>query len=319
MLTSRRVSLPDKVDIVDVGPRDGFQTEQAFIPTDLKIQVIDAISRSGVRKIETTSFVSPKAVPQMADARQVMWGIRRAPGVRYTVLVPNTRGAELAVEEDIDALRLVVCASETFNQRNVRMSVAESVRDCEAIVGIASKRDIPVEVAIGVSFACPFEGPTPADRVSELSHAFAAMGIREISIADTVGMANPTQVTRLMSRLQEELAKDTDTDVELSLHIHNTRGLGFANVLAGLQAGIDTYDASIGGLGGCPVTPAATGNIPTEDLVNMCDEMDLETGIDIERVMEASRLIEGFLGRRLPSHVLLSGTNQQSFERHRAL
>ena len=313
------MSLPDKVDIVDVGPRDGFQTEQAFIPTDLKIQVIDAISRSGVRKIETTSFVSPKAVPQMADARQVMRGIRRAPGVRYTVLVPNTRGAELAVEEDIDALRLVVCASETFNQRNVRMSIAESVRDCEAIVGIASKRDIPVEVAIGVSFACPFEGPTPADRVSELSHAFAAMGIREISIADTVGMANPTQVTRLMSRLQEELAKDTDTDVELSLHIHNTRGLGFANVLAGLQAGIDTYDASIGGLGGCPVTPAATGNIPTEDLVNMCDEMDLETGIDIERVMEASRLIEGFLGRRLPSHVLLSGTNQQSFERHRAL
>ena len=197
------------------------------------------------------------------------------------------------------------------------MSVAESVRDCEAIVGIASKRDVPVEVAIGVSFACPFEGPTPADRVSELSHAFEAMGIRAISIADTVGMADPTQVTRLMSRLQEELAEDTD--VELSLHIHNTRGLGFANVLAGLQAGIDTYDASIGELGGCPVTPAATGNIPTEDLVNMCDEMDLETGIDIERVIDASRLIEGFLGRRLPSHVLLSGTNQQSFERHRTL
>ena len=309
------MSLPDKVDIVDVGPRDGFQAEQAFIPTDLKIQVIDAVSRSGIRKIETTSFVSPKAVPQMADARQVMRGIRRRPGVLYTVLVPNTRGAELAVEEDIDALRLVVCASETFNQRNVRMSVAESVRDCEAIVGIASKRDVPVEVAIGVAFACPFEGPTPADRVSELSHAFAAMGIREISIADTVGMANPTQVTRLMSRLLEEL----DQDVELSLHIHNTRGLGFANVLAGLQVGIDTYDASIGGLGGCPVTPAATGNIPTEDLVNMCDEMDIETGIDIDRVMEASRLIEGFLGRPLPSHVLLSGTNQQSFDRHRAL
>ena len=305
------MSLPDKVEIVDVGPRDGFQTEQAFIPTDLKIQVIDAISRSGIRKIETTSFVSPKAVPQMADARQVMRGIRRAPGVQYTVLVPNTRGAELAVEEEIDALRLVVCASETFNQRNVRMSIAESVRDCEAIVGIASKRD--------VSFACPFEGPTPPDRVSELSHRFAAMGIREISIADTVGMANPIQVARLMSRLSEELAKDGDTSVELSLHIHNTRGLGFANVLAGLQAGIDTFDASIGGLGGCPVTPAATGNIPTEDLVNMCDEMDLETGIDIDRVMEASRLIEGFLGRPLPSHVLLSGTNQQSFERHRAL
>ena len=309
------MSLPNKVDIVDVRPRDGFQAEQAFIPTDLKIQVIDAVSRSGIRKIETTSFVSPKAVPQMADARQVMRGIRRRPGVLYTVLVPNTGGRSSRSRKISTRSGSSCVASETFNQRNVRMSVAESARDCEAIVGIASKRDVPVEVAIGVAFACPFEGPTPADRVSELSHAFAAMGIREISIADTVGMANPTQVTRLMSRLLEEL----DQDVELSLHIHNTRGLGFANVLAGLQVGIDTYDASIGGLGGCPVTPAATGNIPTEDLVNMCDEMDIETGIDIDRVMEASRLIEGFLGRPLPSHVLLSGTNQQSFDRHRAL
>ena len=307
------MKLPEKVNIVDVGPRDGFQTEQTFIPTDFKIRVIDAISRSGVRKIETTSFVSPEAVPQMADAREVLQRIQRTKGVRYTVLVPNTRGAELAVEEDIDGIRLVVCASETFNQRNVRMSVDDSVRECEAIVKIASRINVPAEVAIGVAFACPFEGPTPEDRVSELARTFARMGIREISIADTVGMANPTQVTRLMTRLQKELG----SDIELSLHIHNTRGLGFANVLAGLQAGIDTYDASIGGLGGCPVTPAATGNIPTEDLVNMCEEMNLETGIDIERVMEASRIMEEFLGRRLPSHVLLSGTNQQSFERHR--
>ena len=306
------MKLPKKVNIVDVGPRDGFQTEQAFIPTDLKIRVIDAISRSGVRKIETTSFVSPKAVPQMADAREVLQQIQRAKGVRYTVLVPNTRGAELAVEEDIDGIRLVVCASETFNQRNVRMSVDDSVRECEAIVEIASRRNVPAEVAIGVAFACPFEGPTPEDRVLELARTFARMGIRELSIADTVGMANPKQITRLMTRLQEELGGD----VELSLHIHNTRGLGFADVLAGLQVGIDTYDASIGGLGGCPVTPAATGNIPTEDLVNMCEEMNLETGIDIDRVMEASHIMEDFLGRRLPSHVLLSGTNQQSFERH---
>jgi len=306
------MKLPDKVNIVDVGPRDGFQTEQAFIPTELKIRVIDAISQSGVRKIETTSFVSEKAVPQMADAREVLQKIQRAKGVRYTVLVPNTRGAELALEQDIDGVRLVVCASETFNQRNVRMSVDESLRECAAVVDIASKRQVPTEVAIGVAFACPFEGPTPEDSVSELARTFASMGIQEISIADTVGMANPTQVTLLMTRLQEELGGD----IELSLHIHNTRGLGFANVLAGLQVGIETYDASIGGLGGCPVTPAATGNIPTEDLVNMCEEMHLETGIDIERVMEASRLMEDFLGRRLPSHVLLSGTNQQSFERH---
>ena len=306
------MKLPEKVNIVDVGPRDGFQTEQAFIPTDLKIRVIDAISRTGVRKIETTSFVSPDAVPQMADAREVLQKIQRAPGVRYTVLVPNARGAELAVDHDIDGIRLVVCASETFNQRNVRMSVDDSIRECEAIVDIASRRNVPAEVAVGVAFACPFEGRTPENRVLELARTLARMGIREISIADTVGMANPTQVTRLMTRLQEDLG----SNVELSLHIHNTRGLGFANVLAGLQVGIDTYDASIGGLGGCPVTPAATGNIPTEDLVNMCEEMNLETGIDIEGVMEASRIMENFLGRRLPSHVLLSGTNQQSFERH---
>jgi hydroxymethylglutaryl-CoA lyase len=247
----------------------------------------------------------------MADARDVLRGIRRAPGVRYSVLVPNERGAELALEEDIDGLRLVVCASETFNRRNVRMSIDESVRGCEAIARMASERHVPAEVAIGVSFGCPFEGPTPEHRVSELARTFAGMGIGEISIADTVGMANPTQVDRLMTRLGRELS-----DVKLSLHIHNTRGLGFANVLAGLQAGIDTYDASIGGLGGCPVTPAATGNIPTEDLVNMCEEMGIQTGIDIARVIEASRLMEEFLDRRLPSHILLAGTNQQAIARH---
>lgn len=307
------MSLPSKVNIVDVGPRDGFQTEQAFIPTEVKVRVIDAISETGVRKIETTSFVHPEAVPQMADARAVLRGIRRAPGVEYTVLVPNTKGAELAVEESIDGIRLVVCASETFNQQNVRMSIDASVQECEAIVAIASKSNVPAEVAIGVSFGCPFEGPTPEDRVSELARRFAAMGVGDISIADTVGMANPTHVSRLMTRLKNELE-----GVALSLHIHNTRGLGFANVLAGLQAGIDTYDASIGGLGGCPVTPAATGNIPTEDLVNMCEEMGIDTGIDIDKVMHASRLMEEFLGRRLPSHVLLAGTNRQAVESHRA-
>lgn len=305
--------LPTRVNIVDVGPRDGFQAEQAFIPTARKIRVIDAISDAGVRKIETTAFVHPKAVPQMADAREVLRGIRRVAGVSYTVLVPNTKGAELALEEDIDGIRLVVCASETFNQRNVRMSIEESLRDCESIARMGSEQSTPVEVAIGVSFGCPFEGPTPEDRVVELARTFAGMGIREISIADTVGMANPSQVSRLMTRLQEQLG-----DADFSLHIHNTRGLGFANVLAGLQAGIDTYDASIGGLGGCPVTPAATGNIPTEDLVNMCDEMEIETGVDIEGVMQASRLVQDFLKRRLPSHVLLAGTNRDAVERHRS-
>ena len=306
--------LPSEVHVVDVGPRDGFQTEQAFIPTASKIRVIDQIAASGVRKIETTSFVHPKAVPQMADAREVLRGIQRVPGVRYTVLVPNARGAELAVDEPIDGIRVVVCASETFNQRNVRMSVEESLRESERIVAIAEAASVPVEVALGVAFGCPFDGPTPEERVSELAAAFEGMGIREISIADTVGMANPVQVGRVMTRLGEELGQG----VELSLHIHNTRGLGLANVFAGLQSGIDTYDASIGGLGGCPVTPAATGNIPTEDLVNLCDELGIVTGVDIDKVMEASRTMEAILGRALPSHVLRAGTNAQAVARHQA-
>lgn len=308
------MKLPERVHIVDVGPRDGFQTEQAFIPTALKIRIIDQIARSGIKKIETTAFVSPEAVPQMADARDVLEGIERVSGVSYTVLVPNRRGAELALNASVDGIRVVVCASETFNQRNVRMSVDASVAETAGVVELAGPAGIPVEVAIGVSFGCPFEGPTPEKRVSDLARRFADLGVREISIADTVGMANPLQVSALMARL----IKEVGSDCALSLHIHNTRGLGFANVLAGLAEGIDTFDASIGGLGGCPVTPAATGNIPTEDLVNMCAEMGLGTGVDIDGIMTASRLMEEFLGRRLPSHVLLSGTNRQAVDRHRS-
>lgn len=308
------MNLPKRVRIVDVGPRDGFQMEQAFIPTELKIRVINAISKTGIQKIETTSFVHPKAIPQMADARQVLQGIDRTPGVLYTVLIPNRKGAEYAVSEDIDAMRLVVCASEIYNQRNVRRSIAESMQECEAVVEIATEHSVPVEVAIGLAFGCPFEGEVPEARVVDMAKQFEAMGVSEVSIADTVGVANPVQVQRMMARLKVSLDRDT----HLSLHIHNTRGLGLPNVLAGLQEGIDTYDASVGGLGGCPVNPTATGNIPTEDLVNMCEEMGIETGVDIERVMEASRLMESFLDRSLPSHVLVSGTRQQAYARSRS-
>ena len=301
------MNVPSRIHVVEVGPRDGFQMEQAFIPTELKIAVIDAVSRSGVRKIETTSFVSPKAVPQMADASDVMARIERAPGIAYTALIPNEKGAKRALASRVDAMRLVVCASETYNQRNVRMAVADSVAACEAIVGVAAEAEIPVEVAIGVAFGCPFEGTIPESRVLELAKTFQTMGVREIAIADTVGLANPAQVERLIAQLRASL----DPNVVLSLHIHNTRGLGLANVLAGMQEGIDTFDAAIGGLGGCPVITTATGNIPTEDLVNMCEEMGIETGIDLEPIMEASRSIERFLERKLPSHVLFSRTSRQ--------
>jgi hydroxymethylglutaryl-CoA lyase len=304
------VKLPSRIRVVEVGPRDGFQMEQAFIPTDLKISVIDAVSRSGIGKIETTSFVSPKAVPQMADAAEVMARIERVPGVAYTALIPNEKGAELALASRVDAMRLVVCASETYNQRNVRMSVAESVSACEAILDVARRAGIPVEVAISVAFGCPFEGPIPESRVVELATTFQTMGVREIAIADTVGLANPRQVERLIGELRQTL----DPDVALSLHFHDTRGLGLANVLAGMQEGVDTFDAAIGGLGGCPVIATATGNISTEDLVNLCEEMGVETGVDLEPIMEASRSMERFLERKLPSHVLLSGTPRQVYE-----
>lgn len=306
--------LPRRVHLVEVGPRDGFQMEKMFIPTDLKIKVVDAIAHAGVRKIEATSFVSPKAIPQLADAPEVMSRIERVPGVRYTVLIANLKGAERAVATRVDGLRMVVCASEAYNQKNVRMSIAESLRACDAVVGFAPKTKTPVEVAIGLAFGCPFEGAVPEDRVLRLAKTFAGMGIREISIADSVGLAHPAQVQRMMARLKAELPQ-----IAFSLHIHNTRGLGLANVLAGLQEGVDTYDASIGGLGGCPVNPGATGNIPTEDLVNMCEEMGIKTGVDLERVMEASRLMQDFLGRALPSNVLFAGTRQQAYGRIAAL
>ena len=303
------MNIPNNVQIVDVGPRDGFQMEQVNIPTDLKVKVIDAISQSGVSKIEATSFVSASAVPQMSDAAEVMSRIRRLPNVQYTVLVPNRRGAELALEAEVDAVRIVICATETYNQRNVRMSIDSSLKATADIVKMMERSAVPVEVAIAVSFGCPFEGRVPGEKDVELAKRFSGMGIEEISIADTIGLGNPRQVKQMSARLQHELS-----DVRFSLHIHNTRGLGFANVLAGFSEGIDIFDASIGGLGGCPVVPSATGNIPTEDLVNMCDEMGIGTGVDVGKVMEASRLMQSFLNRRLPSHVLWSGTTSQVFK-----
>jgi hydroxymethylglutaryl-CoA lyase len=300
--------LPANVTIVEVGPRDGFQVEPQFIPTELKIEVVDAIARAGVRKIETSSFVHPKAVPQLADAAAVFAGIDRRPGTRYSALVPNLKGAERALEVGADAVRLVVTSTETYNRKNVGMGVDESLEVCRQILERVADETISVEAVIALAFGCPFEGPVSPDRVSELAHRFVDMGVVEISIADSVGLANPRDVASTMSRLLSELP-----EVEFSLHLHDTRGLGLANALAAMQVGIDTFDASIGGLGGCPVFPDGAGNIATEDLANLCQEMGVETGIDLTAIMAVSRRMEAFLGRKLPSRILVAGTPGQLY------
>lgn len=299
-MTARRVT------VVEVGPRDGFQMEGTFIPTDLKVATIDALTAAGLPKIEATSFVNPKVIPQMADASEVMARIGRRPSTAYIALVPNARGAERAIAARVDAVKQVICVTETYNRRNVGMSVDESVDNLRGILSVAGAT--PVEVVIALAFGCPLEGRVPEDAVVRLAARVIDLGVRDVSVADSVGLAHPLQVAHLMARLAREFSA-----VSWSLHLHDTRGLGLANVLAALDEGVTTFDASIGGLGGCPVVPGATGNIATEDLVHMLEAMGHATGIDIEGVMAATRPVQAFLGRTLPSRVLAAGTTARAF------
>ncbi len=303
---------PDRVTIVEVGPRDGFQVELEFIPTELKIDVVDAVARAGVSKIETSSFVSPRAVPQMADATEVFASIHRRPGTRYTALVPNLKGVELALGAGADGVRLVVTTTETYNRKNVGMTVDESFEVCRQILRRVEGESIAVEAVIALAFGCPFEGPVSEDRVAEMAHRFTDMGIDELSIADSVGLGNPTMISSTMTRLLSELP-----GIAFSMHLHDTRGLGLVNAVAAMRVGIDTFDASIGGLGGCPVFPNGAGNIATEDLANLCEEMGIDTGVDIAAIQAVSTRMQDFLDRKLPSRVLLAGTPGQLYAKIR--
>ncbi len=302
------MSEPERVRIVEVGPRDGFQMETDFIPTELKVEMIDQIAEAGVRKVEATSFVSPKVMPQMQDAAAVMARIHRPPGVLYTALVPNLKGLEDAMAVAADSARLVICASESYNRRNVGMSIVRSLEILEEVLETAAAAAFPIELVLGVAFGCPLEGEVPQDRVVRLAQRAAELGIRELVIADSVGLANPRQIARMMGRLERELS-----GVELALHLHDTRGLGLANVLAAIDSGIHIFDASLGGLGGCPVVSGATGNIATEDLVNLCEEMGIATGIDLAKLRRVSRKMQGFLGRELPGHLLATPARGELF------
>jgi hydroxymethylglutaryl-CoA lyase len=296
--------LPDSARIREVGPRDGFQNEPETIPTDEKVRLIGLLAESGLRRIEVTSFVRPDVIPQLSDAEEVLGRIERPDGVAYSVLIPNERGLEraLAHRDRVDEVNLFLSASETHNRKNVNRSIEESLTGLERTIAGARAEGLRCEGVISVSFGCPYEGEVPVERVLGIAERLAAAGCEEVAFGDTTGMANPRQVAAFFVEARQRLA-----GVELTAHFHNTRGQGLANVHAALEAGVDSFESAFGELGGCPVPPGATGNIATEDLVSMLEEMGISTGVDLERLLAASREVQGVLGRALGAHVLTAG------------
>ena len=293
---------PGRVEVTEVGPRDGFQAEAEFVPTEDKIRLINALIRVGVPRIEFSSFVSPRAVPQMADALEVLDGLDRASATVLTALVPNARGAERAADAGVDEMVVFVSASESHNLKNVNRSVAESLQGFEEVSRIAARAGIPVHGAIATAFGCPFEGDVPAARLGDIALKFEELGFQGYSLGDTTGMATPVLVAQACEHLAARCPGLT-----LGLHFHNTRGIGLCNVMAGLEAGIRRFESSFGGIGGCPFAPGATGNICTEDLVYLLHEMGYQTGIDLEALCGVARGVEQVVGRQLPGQVMRAG------------
>ncbi len=299
-----KLELPARVRIREVGPRDGFQNEPELIATADKVRLIDELARTGIERIELSSFVRPEVIPQLADAEQVLAGVELPAGVEATVLVPNERGLEraLAFRDRFQQVSGFLSASESHNRANLNRSVAESLAELARMIGRARREGLRAAAVISVSFGCPYEGRVEPAHVFELGRRLVAAGAQELGFADTTGMANPVQVAAFFAAARETLA-----GTELTAHFHNTRGQGLANVLAALEAGCESFESSFGEIGGCPVPAGATGNIATEDLVSMLHEMGIETGIELEALLAASRRLAALLGRRLGSHTLLAG------------
>ncbi len=297
-------SLPASVRIREVGPRDGFQNEPEVIPTADKLRLIKMLGAAGLRRIEVTSFVRPDVIPQLADAEEVLEGVRLPPEVAVSVLIPNERGLERALRyrQRFQEINGFLSASETHNQKNVGRSIEESLTGLERTFERARAEGLRCEGVISVSFGCPYEGHVPPERVLAIARRLADAGAAEIGFGDTTGMANPLQARDFFRAATEALP-----GLELTAHFHNTRGQGLANVLAALEVGVESFESSFGELGGCPVPPGATGNIATEDLVSMLDEMAIATGIDLRALVEASTVAQAVLGRPLSSHVLTAG------------
>jgi len=292
----------ERLIVQEVAPRDGLQIEPTWVETSDKIALIDQLSLAGFSRIEAGSFVSPKAVPALRDGEAVFAGLARQPGVIYVALIPNLKGAERALSAGADELNLVMSASQTHNQANMRMSCEQSLAAFAQIAGVARNIPVSLNASIATAFGCPFEGRISEDRVLQIVEAYLALGVDGITLADTTGMANPRQVYRLVQRVLEQVPV-----AALTLHFHNTRGLGLSNVLAAYEAGARRFDAALGGLGGCPFAPGASGNICTEDLVNLCDEMGIATGIDLPLLLRLSRGLPALLGHEVPGQVAKAG------------
>jgi hydroxymethylglutaryl-CoA lyase len=296
------MDFPPAVTVCDVAPRDGLQNESAPLSLDDKVRLVDELAAAGLPEIEAGSFVSPKWVPQMADTDELFARVRRSPGTRLIGLVPNERGYERALAAKVDGVQLVVAASETFQRKNVNRTVEEGLREAEAIARRAAADGLFVSLALSTSWGCPYEGRVDPDRVLDLARRAIAAGIQRVSFADTTGMADPAHVAVLVAKATADIPLE-----RMSCHFHNTRGSGLANVVAALAQGVTHFDSSLAGLGGCPFAPRATGNICTEDVIHMLHAMGIHTGVDLDRLLDASRWIEGVVGRTLPGQVAKAG------------
>ena len=302
------MSLSAKITIVEVGPRDGFQMEREFIPTETKIDIINHLIQSGLRSFEVTSFVSPKAIPQMRDSAEVVAKVNRVPDLHLAALVPNPKGAENAANAGIDEMVVFVSATESHNMSNVNRTIAESLKGFEIVAEIGAKAGIPLHGAVAVAFGCPFEGNVAPQQVATIVERMLDLGITGVTLGDTTGMATPPKVRQTTRYL-----KDRFPDIELSLHFHNTRGIGLVNVYEALQLGYQRFESSIGGLGGCPFAPGATGNVATEDLVYLVRELDRDCGVDLAKLIESAKLAEQIIGRTLPGQVMKAGPRLRQY------
>ena len=298
--------LPGRISLREVGPRDGLQNEDP-VPTEAKVELIDALSHTGVGRIEAVSFVHPKAIPQMADAAEVWSRVSRAGDVRYSALVPNLKGAQRALEAGFTELEVVVSASDTHNRKNLNRSTDESLDDIAKIIALSHQEGATCQVIVSTAWGCPYEGDVPVERVVGVASRAVRDGADSASFGDTTGMATPPRVTRLVGEFRM-----ANPETSLNLHFHNTRGTGLANVLAALQLGVADFDASVGGLGGCPYAPGATGNIASEELIHMVEDMGVATGVDLEALIDVAVRAEKLVGHTLPSQVLRAGPRSRT-------
>ena len=297
-----------EVKITEVGPRDGFQSEKTILKTEDKIDVINNLIEAGFPRIEVSSFVSPKAIPQLADAEKILNKVNRSSQTTLAALVPNARGALRAVEAKLDEIVVFLSASESHNKKNVNRSVKESLSGFKEIADIAGKNNIPIQGDIATAFGCPFEGNISPKKLADISKEYKLMGFKGVTLGDTTGMATPPVVIDAINAI-----RDNVPDFNITLHFHNTRGVGLANVMSGLNLGITDYESCFGGMGGCPFAPNATGNICSEDLIYLLHEMGIETGIDLDKIISIAKKVENLVGHKLPGQVMRAGHRLLSY------